>query len=272
MARGPLSGHPKLVHTQADVRDAAARRALAGVDVLWHLGAQVWRGPEQASVNVDGTANVLAGAPRHVVFASSAAVYGAHPDNPVPLTEDAAPRPNPECAYARQKLESERLASDGAPAAVLRIAAVLGAHADHRVARAARAYRMVVPTTSAPVALQFLDEDDAARGLLTAGMGAACGVWNLAPDDWLDAAATARVTGGRVVRLPRRATLVASEVAFRLHALPFGADRACLLSGPLALGVRQARDALGWSATRTSAEVLAVAVGHGSQRYIRHVR
>ena len=272
VARGPLAEHPRVVHTRADLRDAAARRALGGVDVLWHLGAQVWRGPDQASVNVDGTANVLDAAPRHVVLASSAAVYGAHADNPLPLTEDCAPRPNAECAYARQKLESERLASTAAPSAIMRIAAVLGPHADRRVARAARAYRAVVPTTGAPLALQFLHEDDAARALLSAGMGTACGVWNVAPDDWLDANAMARVTGGRVVRVPRRVMLVASEAAFRLGALPFGADRACLLSGPLALGTRRARDELGWSAARTSADALAAAVAQGSHRYIRHVR
>jgi UDP-glucose 4-epimerase len=250
-----------VAHTRADIRDSAARRALEGVDVLWHLGAQVWRGQGQESVNVDGTANVLAARPARVVLASSAAVYGAHPDNPVPLREADAARPNDECAYARQKLASERLARDAAPTAVVRVTAVLGPHADPRVARAARAYRAVVPASRAPLALQFLDEDDAARGLLEAGLRAATGTWNLAPPDWLDAPDVAAIAGGRVVRLPLRALMACSEGAFRARLLPFGADRACLLAGPLALDVARAREDLGWTATQTSAEVLARAVG-----------
>jgi len=272
VARGDVAPHPRVVHTRADLRDGAARRALEGVDVLWHLGAQVWRGAEQADVNIGGTANVLAARPAHVVFASSAAVYGAWPDNPVPLAESDAPRPNAACAYARQKLEGERLAGDAAPAAVVRVSAVLGPHADRRVARATRGYRVAVPATRAPLALQFLDEDDAAGGLLAAGMATTAGTWNLAPADWLDARAIASVSGGRVLRLPLRAALVASEAAFRLRVLPFGADRACLLGGPLALSSARARDDLGWTPLRTSAQVLAAVLGQGSRRYIRQVR
>jgi len=250
-----------VVHTRADIRDGAARRALEGVDVLWHLGAQVWRGRDQESVNVGGTANVLAGRPARVVLASSAAVYGAHPDNPVPLREADAARPNHECAYARQKLASEGLARDAAPTAVVRVAAVLGPHADPRVARAARGYRVVVPAAHSRLGLQFLDEQDAARGLLEAGMRAATGTWNLAPPDWLDAPDVAAITGGRVLRLPLRALMACSEAAYRARLLPFGADRACLLSGPLALDASAAREDLGWASTQSSAEVLARAVG-----------
>ncbi|HLK45200.1 MAG TPA: hypothetical protein VKT18_04395, partial [Acidimicrobiales bacterium] len=145
----------------------------------------------------------------------------------------------------------------------------LGPHADARVARAARAYRAVVPATRAPLALQFLDEDDAARGLLAAGMTMSCGVWNLATSDWLGAHAIARLVGGRVVRVPLRMLLLGSEIAFRAGALPFGADRTCFLAGPLALDPSLAEAAIGWKATRSSADVLAP---YGSQRYMRHVR
>jgi UDP-glucose 4-epimerase len=274
VARGPVPSHPRLVHTRADLCAPEARRALEGVDVLWHLGAQLWRSRDgrQLAVNVEGTANVLAAHPGHVVLASSAAVYGAHPDNPLPLTEDAPPRPNAECAYAWHKLEAERLAVGAAPTAVLRVSAVLGPHADPRVLQAARGYRLVVPATHAPQALQFLDEDDAAGGLLAAGVARARGTWNLAPRDWLGAADIARIAGGRVVRLPLAATIRAAEIAHRLRLLPFGADRACLLAGPLALSPARAAADLGWTAARTSTEVLGDAVAQGAQRYMRQVR
>jgi nucleoside-diphosphate-sugar epimerase len=250
----------KLVHVRADLCEPAARRALEGVDVLWHLGFQLWReggGTQLGRVNVGGTENVLAASPGRVVFASSAAVYGAWPDNPVPLTEAQPPRPNDEVAYAGHKLEAERRCLDAAPTAVLRLSAVLGPHSDRRVRRAVKGYRLAVPAVrGARQRVQFLDEDDAATALHRAGKARATGVFNAATEDWLDEDDIARLSGGRVVRLPLRAMLAGSEVAARLRLLPFGADRAVLLKGPLALDPASAAAAFGWRPAHRSDEVL----------------
>jgi len=276
VARGPLPPHPRVVHCRADLCDPAARAALDGVDVLWHLGAQLWRSRDgrQIAVNLDGTENVAAARPARIVFASSAAVYGAYPDNPLPLTEDTRPRPNAACAYAWHKLEGERIVAEAAPAAVLRISAVLGPHADARVVRAAQGYALVVPAVDAPQAMQFLDEDDAAAGLLAAGLSRLTGIWNLAPADWLDEHDVARISGGRVLRVPLRVAVAASELGYHARLLPFGADRSSLLGGPLALDPARAATALGWVATRSSAAVLGdvLANPQGVQRYMRQVR
>ncbi len=262
VARRPLATeHPKLVHTQADLREDTAREALAAVDVLFHLGFALWRGPDTAHANWDGTRNVLAARPARVVLASSAAVYGAWPDNPLPIGEDHWPRPNRQCAYATDKLRAERLCVSAAPTLVLRIGAVLGAHADPEVAKAVKGYRLVVPAFRGKnEALQFLDEDDAAAALHQAGASTATGVVNIAPADWLNATGVAKVAGSHVLRLPARVLLAGSELAFRLHQTPFGADRAILVNGPLALDPAKAAQVLGWKATKTSAEVLAAAL------------
>jgi UDP-glucose 4-epimerase len=259
-----LPDHPKVVHTRADLTAATTRRALAGVDVMWHLGAQLWRSRDgrQIEVNIDGTLNVLAANPGHVVLASSAAVYGAWPDNPLPITETHAPRPNTECPYAWHKLEAERLCSAAAPTTVVRISAVLGAHADPRVASATRGYRLAVPAIrGASQAMQFLDEGDAASGLVSAGMRRPVATLNLATTDWLSAPQLAGISGGRVISVPRRVAVRASEVGYRLRVLPFGADRSSLLNGPLALDASLATRLLDWKPALTSAQVLKVAVG-----------
>src|SRR5436305_2714255 len=97
VARRPLPDHPKLTHTAADLRDPAVRVALRGCDVVVHLGFQLWKTPDAAGVNLGGTANVIAAAPPRIVLASSAAVYGGWPENPLPLTEDHVARPNRQC-------------------------------------------------------------------------------------------------------------------------------------------------------------------------------
>jgi hypothetical protein len=70
-----------------------------------------------------------------------------------------------------------------------------------------------------------------------------------------------------VVRLPVRVLLFAADTAFRLRLLPFGADRAILIAGPLGVdGARAARE-FGWRATRGSADVLSAALLPGDDRH-----
>ena len=252
VARREMPAHPKLRATRADLRSREARRALEGADVVFHLGAALWRdraGSDAGSVNIEGTRNVVAARPGLLVVASSAAVYGAWHDNPLPMDETHAPRPNAECLYASHKLAAEGVALDGAPTTVLRLAAVLGPAMDPQVARAARGYRLAVPAVrGATQALQFLHEDDATSALVAAGGKPPAGIVNIATDDWLDAGELAAAARSRVVRLPRRVALGAPEAAFRLRLAPAGADRAIFLTGPMALSSDRAASRLGWRA------------------------
>ena len=181
---------------------------------------------------------MLLARPGAFVFASSVSVYGAWPDNPLPMDETDQPRPNLECPYAQQKLASEQACAELAGRwAVLRLSAVLGPHADARVARAVRAYRWAVPAVAgAGQALQWLDEGDAVEGLLAAGRSLVAGggadgqVLNLATADWLGPGDMAELAHSRVLELPRRVLVGhvrARETAWH-HAVwlrPGGADR-----------------------------------------------
>jgi nucleoside-diphosphate-sugar epimerase len=253
---------------RCDIRSDEATRALHGVDRLWHLGFQLWRGRGQAEVNLDGTAAVLAAAPGAIVLASSAAVYGAWPDNPLPIDESWTPRPNRQCPYAGQKLEVERRCAAAAPTAALRICAVLGPHADPRVVKATAALRRIVPAIRGRrQALQFLHEDDAVAALV--GAAGAEGVFNIATDDWLGEGDVARVTAGRVLRIPRGMAIGLSELGYLARVVPFGADRAVLIDGPLALSSAKAAEELGWRASRRSGEVLQEVLAPAGQSTVR---
>jgi len=281
---GLSSERARLVHVQADLTDELARRTLLGVNILYHLAAQVWRGRgpaglgEMYRVNVAGTQNVLAAQPGAVVFASSASVYGAWPDNPLPMDEDNVARPNPECAYAQQKLLAEQLClASRSPArvVVVRLAAVLGAHADARVSRSVQGYRLAVPAVRGVVqAVQWVDENDAVAALLAAGRALTVGprdgdvengsldgqVLNVASADWLSAAQMAGIAGSRVVSLPRAVLMGLSELGRQLRLVPFGADRAALIGGPLAISSEKAQRLLGWAPKWTSAQVFEAAI------------
>lgn len=272
---GPTAAH--VVHTCADVRSLAAREAIEGADLVVHLAARIWPGSgvaareEMRSVNLDGTLNVLAARPKAVVFASSAAVYGAWPDNPLPLGEDWEPRPNAECQYAVDKLLGEQAVAEGVQRwAVLRLCAVLGPHADRRVSRSLAGYRWAVPEVrGCPQALQWLDEADAAEAIWRAGAdllgpGRASGqVLNVATKDWLGAPQMATLASSRVLSAPRRLVLAAAELGRRAGLSPFGADRAALICGPLALSPEKAADLLSWQPSKSSREVFAAALARG---------
>jgi nucleoside-diphosphate-sugar epimerase len=100
--------------------DVAMQRAVDGTTHVIHSAAMVhcgWRHlAEMRHVNVEGTRHVLDAAAsvgaRRVVRISSATVYGAWANNPVPLTEDTALRPNPDFSPAVQAAEVERLLAE----------------------------------------------------------------------------------------------------------------------------------------------------------------
>ena len=110
-----------------DLADASGlRAALATADPevvihlagLAHVGSSWGRQEEYREVNVEGTRRLLAAASgRRVIFASSAEVYGAVPDDEQPVPED---RPlAPQSPYACTKAEAEALVLAAEPPAVV---------------------------------------------------------------------------------------------------------------------------------------------------------
>ncbi len=212
-----------------DVATTDLADLLDGVEILVHLAGLFDPDLDDAvlaRVNIDGTRRLLdaaAGAGvRTVVHASSVAVYGAWPDNPVPLTEDAALRPNPGFALGVHKAENERqlrewrLDDPDRVVTVLRFAFVLGGSTSPVVT--AHALGRVPIGVSAPPPVQFLHVEDAASAIAHAVERTLPGTYNVAADGWLSAEAVSAVVGAP----PRRIVLrpdVARRVLTRLWAM-----------------------------------------------------
>src|SRR5947208_2428404 len=78
-----------VVEVEGSVRGPDDKTSFEGADVAVLLGGDV----DETAALLDAAGAVGV---RHVVVLSSAAAYGAWPDNPIPLTEDAILRPNPD--------------------------------------------------------------------------------------------------------------------------------------------------------------------------------
>lgn len=208
----PVSAR-KVVFDQVDVRDPALGARLAGVDVLVHLAFvmdPIRDEAEMRDINVNGSQNVLrsaaqAGVPK-IVYTSSATVYGAHPDNAIPLTEESPLRANLDFSYPAHKLEVEYLireVRDEFPEltiTVFRPAIVFGMHVDN-----AWSHLLELPIQFSVRGhrppLQFVHEDDVAMALVFAIKHDLDGPFNLAPGDWSEWGEVMELVGKPVIEL-----------------------------------------------------------------------
>jgi UDP-glucose 4-epimerase len=236
-ARDPTFRPAVLEFHRVDLVSADLKAVFEGADVLAHLAFLVAPRADAAlteRANIEGTRRVLdaAGAAGvgSMVVVSSAMVYGAWPNNPVPLTEDAPLRPNPGVTFAAQKAEIERLVAEWAeghpkvPVAILRPVTVVGPSVDGYLSRIFRDGLPVRMRGPGPAA-QFVHHDDLTVAVHRAITSRLDGVYNVAPDgsiahDDLLALAAPRLrvrfpwgAGGRVGRLAWQTGLVETPSA-----------------------------------------------------------
>jgi nucleoside-diphosphate-sugar epimerase len=205
--------------------------AFDGADTVLHLAWSHAEPGAGASPNLDSLRRVLEVADqagiRALVHLSSATVYGAWPDNPVPLPEDAALRPNPGFGFAVEKAEAERMIAEWAddhPAvvvAVLRPAVTIGTATVAGSAGSALNHALAGTRGPRPDdggrPLQFLHVDDLAAAVVTAPEKGLRGVYNVAPDGWITED-DARALAGGVARftLPGRLARLLAMVGWDL--------------------------------------------------------
>jgi len=124
-----------------------------------------------------------------IVIVSSAMVYGAWPDNPMPLTEAAVVRPNPEFRFGVVRSEIEAMAEQwaedtGALLTILRPATTLARGRENGLALLLR-NSAAIRNSDGDAPAQFLHAEDFASAIETLVVGRCGGVFNIAPDGWL---------------------------------------------------------------------------------------
>jgi nucleoside-diphosphate-sugar epimerase len=206
-----------------------------------------------------------------VVLVTSAMVYGARPENGVPLREDAPLAVDPDESLAGDMMEIEQLArrarraSPGMGVTVARPAALVGDEIDTLVTRHFEAPRLL-GVRGYPARWQFCHTDDlvsalelAARGVVEADFAVGC-------DGWLDADQIEALSGLKTIELPARLTLATGQRLHRLGLTPASAADLQYLVYPWVVDCAALR-AAGWQATYENAIAFEVLL---SQRAGKH--
>ena len=216
----------------ADVRDPALAGRLSGVNVLVHTDIDLAADTDhraRRAFNVRAAQTVLtsaaAGRVGRVILVTSAMVYGAAPDNPVPLPETAPLGVDHDGSVAGDLLEIEHLAQrsprshPGMAITVVRPAALVGEGVDTLVTRHFESPRLLTVKGCAP-RWQFCHIEDLVSALELAVAGEVYGAFAVGCDGWLEEEEVEELSGLRRVELPAGLTFGTAQRLHRLGITP----------------------------------------------------
>jgi UDP-glucose 4-epimerase len=279
MARRPFDpateGWEKVAYRRGDILDRGSLAALFdGAEVAVHLAFAIFGDREESRrINLEGSRNVFEAAieagVKRLVYASSVAAYGFHPENPQPLTEEVPARGSESFYYSAQKAELEAtldglLSGSEVDAYVFRPCIVAGPRATMLIEKVVGGARLgdplpalrqglgrlplarpLLPDVGAPI--QLVHHDDVARALAAAIAGRGePGAYNLAGAGEIGFADIARALGWRTVPVPGPAVGLGAAVAGRLAFLSPQLEWATALRVPVLMDSAKARRQLGW--------------------------
>ena len=200
-----------------------------GINSVVHLAYVLAPGRRAGAarrVNVRGALNALEACAnadvRHVLYLSSASVYGARPDNPAFMDEDRRPNPIRGFQYSEDKLIAESLMSgfasgdESVPVAILRACPVVGPNADNFIADAFRKPILPMMGNFDPE-MQFIHEDDLVNAMVRCLKLRIGGVYNLAADGTIRWSRMAEMMRRRTLRLPPLAWRGLTAASWRLR-------------------------------------------------------
>lgn len=222
-------------------------------------------------INIDGSRNFLEACQqasvKHVVYLSSHTVYGAHPDNPIPLTEDSPLRPIRGFQYSWDKAEADRMFQDfmkshaDVSVTIVRPCFVLGPKGHGSVSTG-----MFKPVMMRLIGydpqLQFIHEDDLADLLSTLISQREPGVFNVAGEGSLSYRQVIAATRKPCVALPASLMAPLMAISWRLHlqseSPPAGTE---FIKYPIVISTAKVKKATGFQIRYSSYEALLSYIG-----------
>jgi UDP-glucose 4-epimerase len=259
-----------------DIRDPSISGLLTrhAIDTVFHLAfvvKPIHNTQRMHDIDVNGTKNILESAlqsgVRQVIAISSTLAYGAHPDNPKQLSEDAPLRGNKTFPYGYYKAVTDQWIQEFSgnhpemTVSILRPCTVFGPTVDNYVSR-----MLFLPATvcvrgyDPPV--QFVHEDDFVAACILAMDKNIPGPFNITADGTLTVKQIAETLGARVIPVPAWLLYPTLECLWRLHFPKIEVNRGYLdyIRYPFIASNRKAKKLLGFTPKYTSAQTLELTV------------
>ncbi len=226
----PPTGSGKTVFYRHDVREPmdhifVEERVTEAVHLAFIVDPAHDRRKER-SINVGGTQRFLqachAAQVPTLLLASSGTVYGAWPDNPPQLTEDAPLRGKPGFGYVEDKLELERAAAAFASdhplcrLMIIRPTVVAGPHMDNYLSRfLLKPVSFAIRGATAPTPL--VHEEDVGGAIHHLLREGPAGPYNIDAPGPVPLPELARLLGSRLVRVPAGLLTAIVAMAWKLR-------------------------------------------------------
>jgi nucleoside-diphosphate-sugar epimerase len=256
-----------------DVADPSVVDRLDGADAVVHVAAptdlesaltlpvRARRTRAVRSAQAVATATAAVGA-RYLLAVTSAMVYGARADNPVPLPEDAPLAAHPDEGLVGDLLEVERVLASiprahvAVGVGVLRPAALVGPGVDTVVTRHFEAPRLLA-VRGVETVWQFCHVDDVGVAAALAVEHRLRGSLTVGTTVPLSAEEVEQISGMRRVEIPPGLAFGTAERLHRVGVLPMPAGDLAYVVHPWVVSSARLRE-VGWSPRHDGQECLAV--------------
>jgi nucleoside-diphosphate-sugar epimerase len=189
-------------------------------------------------------------------------VYGANPDNPVPLSETAPLNAEPDGSVVGDLMEIEQLAersprtNPGMAVTVVRPSALVGQGIDTLITRHFEAPRLLAVKGCEP-RWQFCHVTDLMSAIELAAAGQVTGSFAVGCDGWLEQDEVEELSGLRRIELPAGVTFATAQRLHRAGITPALVADLRYVVYPWVVDCQALRQA-GWRPSVTNAEALAV--------------
>lgn len=250
--------YSKVEFHRMDVRDPDVGRLFKNVDTLVHLAfivQEIHNKKKTHSINIEGSKNVFRAAAankvRKIVYTSSIASYGAHPDNPIGITEDYPLAANQDSYYSSDKAAVEKFLEGFArehPGIILTIfrpPVIVGPRLNN-FARDAYTRKRRYAIKGRDSQTQFLHEDDLGEALYLAVVKDLPGIFNIAADDYSTMRKISRIAGIKLTDLPVGLIKFLANVTFALRIEKVSQGWVSLMEWPIVISNEKFKKISGW--------------------------
>jgi nucleoside-diphosphate-sugar epimerase len=263
--------HKGLQWRQADIASPDVAGVLSDATIVVHLAcaddlttvlgesAQTRRLRAVRAAQAVSMAAAAVGAQR-LIAVTSAMVFGARPENPIPLDDDWAGRAEPDDGLIGDLLEVERVLErvprvhPGMAFSLIRPAALVGPGVDSAVTRHFEAPRLLV-LRGASTRWQFCHLDDLASAIWTAIVAGLDGTLTVGSQGSLSEDEVEELSGMRRLEVPAGLAFSTAERLHRVGVLPTPATELAYVVHPWVVGSQRLETA-GWGPEHGNEECL----------------